>query len=127
MGYYQKGEGFIAVYDVCNRRSFAEVVEMREEVLRERSEEQVPMVLMGNKCDLELERRVSTHEGQSTADSWFGVGHVCSIPFFESSAKDRINITEAFHEIVRQIVKANKDGAPAAGPASGDVSVASGD
>eukprot|EP01062_Namystynia_karyoxenos_P083505 TRINITY_DN9608_c1_g1_i1.p2 TRINITY_DN9608_c1_g1~~TRINITY_DN9608_c1_g1_i1.p2 ORF type:complete len:258 (+),score=120.35 TRINITY_DN9608_c1_g1_i1:80-775(+) len=112
--YYQKGEGFIAVYSICDRKSFEEVQQMRDAVLRERSEDRVPMVLMANKCDLEPERKVLPKEGIALASNWFGDG--VPIPFFESSAKDRINITEAFHEIVRQVKGTGTT--PAAAPAA---------
>lgn len=65
------------------------------------------MVLCGNKCDLEADRQVTTGEGQELAKS-FGC------PFFESSAKTRINVEESFYELVREIRKElqgeNKDG-----------------
>lgn len=48
---------------------------------------QVPMVMVGNKCDLEEERVVSREQGQSQAKS-FG----CS--FLEASAKNKINVNE---------------------------------
>ena len=56
------------------------------------------MVLVGNKCDLESERQVTTGEGQDLAKS-FGC------PFFESSAKTRINVEESFFALVREIRK----------------------
>ena len=56
------------------------------------------MVLVGNKCDLETARTVTTTEGQELAKS-FGC------PFFESSAKERINVEESFYQAVREIRK----------------------
>ncbi len=53
---------------------------------------QVPIVLVGNKCDIP-EREVTKEQGQSLAES-FGV------PYFESSAKERLNVDESFHELV---------------------------
>lgn len=53
---------------------------------------QVPIVLVGNKCDIP-EREVTREQGQALADS-FGV------PYFESSAKERLNVEESFHELV---------------------------
>jgi hypothetical protein len=52
----------------------------------------VPIVLVGNKCDIP-EREVTTAQGQELANS-FGV------PYFESSAKERLNVEESFHELV---------------------------
>jgi GTPase KRas protein len=56
------------------------------------------MVLIGNKCDLESDRQVTTQEGQDLAKN-FGC------PFFESSAKTRINVEESFYQLVREIRK----------------------
>ena len=51
--------------------------------------------MCGNKCDLETSRVVSTQEGVEFADS---VGW----PFFETSAKLNINVSEAIHELIRR-------------------------
>lgn len=53
------------------------------------------MVLCGNKCDLESERQVTKAEGENLAKSW-------RIPFFETSAKNRINVEEAIQELCRR-------------------------
>lgn len=46
---------------------------------------QIPMVLVGNKCDLENKREVQTQQGKDLAKDW-------NIPFIESSAKKDIRI-----------------------------------
>ena len=63
------------------------------------------MVLVGNKCDLEEERQVTSVEGQDLAKS-FGC------PIYETSAKARINVEEAFYELVREIRKDNNRKTP---------------
>lgn len=52
-------------------------------------------VICGNKCDLESSREVTTQEGSEFAGS---IGW----PFFETSAKMNVNVTEAMHELVRR-------------------------
>ena len=49
---------------------------------------------LGNKSDLNGERTVSTEEGMELAKSLGAI-------YFETSAKDRINIEESFFELVR--------------------------
>lgn len=94
--YMRGGEGFILVYTVTERRSFEEVQRFKEMIDRVRNYEQVPMVVVGNKRDLEHKRQVSTREGEAMAKD-FGC------PFFETSAALRQNVDESFHEIVRCI------------------------
>ena len=55
--------------------------------------------LVGNKCDLEQERQITMSEGQELAKS-FGC------PIFEASAKTRVNVEDAFYQVVREIRKA---------------------
>jgi GTPase KRas protein len=60
------------------------------------------MVLVGNKCDLPAEEReVTPEEGREVAQKW-------SVPFFESSAKNHVNIDESFEQLVREIRKYRK-------------------
>ena len=94
--YMRTGQGFLCTYAITSRSSFDEVTSFREQILRVKDEDQVPMVLVGNKCDLEEERQVSTTEGQDLAKS-FGC------PIFETSAKARINVEDAFYQLVREI------------------------
>jgi GTPase KRas protein len=66
-----------------------------------KDEETYPIVIVGNKCDLEKDREVSTVEGRELAKSF-------NAPFAETSAKLRINVEDAFFQLVREIRKWNK-------------------
>ncbi len=90
------GQGFLLVYSITSRSSFEEVSSIREQILHVKDRDSVPLVLVGNKCDLNEERQVATEEGQNLAQS-FGC------PFFETSAKTPINVDLAFHDLVREI------------------------
>ena len=106
--YMRTGQGFICVYAITSRSSFDEISSFREQILRVKDEDKVPMVVAANKCDLESERQVTTAEGQDLAKS-FGC------PFYETSAKARINVEDSFYQLVREIRKYNQ--AKNAGPA----------
>ena len=87
-----------AVYAITSRSSFEELVGFKDQILRVKDADRVPMVVVGNKSDLESERQVSNQEGADLARS-FGA------PFFETSAKTRVNVEESFYQIVREIRK----------------------
>ena len=55
----RKGEGFIICYSITDRRSFEEAVEYKKLIDRVRNRDDIPVVLVGNKSDLEPARKVS--------------------------------------------------------------------
>ncbi|KAF9981375.1 hypothetical protein BGZ65_004016, partial [Modicella reniformis] len=57
----------------------------------------VPIVLVGNKCDLEGDRKVPREKGVNLSHRWGGT------PFYETSARTRINVDEVFYDLVRMI------------------------
>ena len=65
--YMRTGQGFMLVYAITSRSSFDEIASFREQILRVKDKDKVPMTLIGNKCDLETERQVTTSEGQDLA------------------------------------------------------------
>jgi len=100
--YYRSGQGFLITYSIDSRTSFEEVSQIRENLIRLKDTEDVPMILIGNKCDLETSRQVSTNEGASLARNW-------GVPFLETSAKTRKNIEECFYELVRCIPRSGSE------------------
>jgi len=112
--YMRTGEGFLLVYSITSRQSFEEIMTFQQQILRVKDKDYFPIIVVGNKCDLEGERQVSKQEGESLARS-FG----CK--FIETSAKSRINVDNAFYDIVREIRRYNREmssypsGAPAMG------------
>lgn len=94
--YMRTGEGFLLVYLINLRHSLEELHSFYEQILRVKDADQVPVIVVGNKCDLELERQISYEEGLLVANA-FG----CH--FLEASAKQRINVEESFHALVRLV------------------------
>lgn len=92
----RQGQGFLLVYSVTHKETFDEVKLLRDKILRAQDKLKVPIVLAGNKCDLEHERQVLYKDGKKVADEW-------GVPFFETSAKMKINNEACFFEIVREI------------------------
>ncbi|EIE88752.1 Ras-like protein 3 [Rhizopus delemar RA 99-880] len=100
--YMRNGEGFILVYSITSRLSFEEVNTFYQQIRRVKDRDFFPMILVGNKCDLEGDRRVSSQEGKDLAKS-FG----CL--FIETSAKQRIRVDDVFYDVVREIRRMNKE------------------
>ncbi|XP_029348837.1 ras-related protein Rap-2a isoform X2 [Anarhichas minor] len=94
--YIKNGQGFILVYSLVNQQSFQDIKPMRDQIIRVKRYEKVPVILVGNKVDLESEREVSSSEGQALAEEW-------GCPFMETSAKSKTMVDELFAEIVRQM------------------------
>ncbi|KAG8589625.1 hypothetical protein GDO81_006467 [Engystomops pustulosus] len=90
--YMKNGQGFALVYSITAQSTFNDLQDLREQILRVKDTEDVPMILVGNKCDLEDER-----QGQNLARQW----NNCA--FLKSSAKSKINVNEIFYDLVRQI------------------------
>lgn len=97
--YIKSGMGFLLVYSVTDRQSLEELIELREQVLRIKDNSRVPMVLVGNKADLQDERVISVEEGIEMSSKWG------KVPFYETSALLRSNVDEVFVDVVRQIIR----------------------
>ena len=69
---------------------------MRDQRVRVKGTERVPILLVGNKVDLESQREVPTVEGMALAQIW-------GCPCVEASAKHRLNVNEVLAETVREM------------------------
>ncbi|CAO2819493.1 unnamed protein product [Amaranthus hypochondriacus] len=86
--FYRGAAGAILVYDITRRITFDNLSSWLEE-LRETVDENMPIMLVGNKSDLAHDRRVSTEEGEQ-----FAKKH--GLLFMECSAKTAHNVDEAY-------------------------------
>ena len=86
--YMKNGQGFVLVYSITAQSTFNDLQDLREQILRVKDSEEVPMVLVGNKCDLEDERVVGKDQGLNMA-KMFG-----SCSFMETSAKAKIGVND---------------------------------
>ena len=59
----KNGQGFVLVYSITAQSTFNDLQDLREQILRVKDTDDVPMVLVGNKCDLEDERVVGKDQG----------------------------------------------------------------
>ncbi|CCF57851.1 hypothetical protein KAFR_0D02040 [Kazachstania africana CBS 2517] len=92
--YMRNCDGFLLVYSISSMQSYDELLNFYHQILRVKEVEYIPIVVIGNKSDLESERQVSFKEGEQ-------MGCNISGPFFETSAKYGLNIDVAFQSLVR--------------------------
>uniref|UniRef100_A0A3P8VJD2 small monomeric GTPase n=1 Tax=Cynoglossus semilaevis TaxID=244447 RepID=A0A3P8VJD2_CYNSE len=89
--YFRSGEGFLLVFSITEHESFTATSEFREQILRVKEEELIPLLLVGNKSDLEERRQVSADEATSKANEW-------GVQYVETSAKTRANVDKGLRQ-----------------------------
>lgn len=94
--YMRTGEGFLLVYSVTSRTSFEELMTYYQQIQRVKDADYIPVVVVGNKSDLEDERQVSYEDGSYLAKQM-------NAPFLETSAKQAIHVEDAFYTLVRLV------------------------
>ena len=94
--YIQNGQGFLIVYSIANYHSLRDASGLKDTILNIKHLDEVPIVLAGNKKDLEDQREASPQDGKDLAKTW-------GCPFFETSAKQEVGIQEIFTALVREM------------------------
>ena len=103
----QLGEGFLLVFAVNDKESFESIKGKHDRIFKGKQGVKCPILLVGNKKDLEKERQVTYAEAKEQADSW-------EIEYMETSAKTNSNCKEALEKLVKEVVriKSNGSGCP---------------
>ena len=97
----KKAHGIIIMYDITNKSSFNSIPDIIKNIKEEKGND-FPMILIGNKKDLEQDREIKKEEGEDLASK-------NGIEYFEISNKEGINIQEAGFAIVNKILEKRKD------------------
>ena len=92
------GEGFLLVFAINDKESFNLIKSKHDRILRGKHGVKCPILLVGNKQDLENERQVNYSEAKEMADKW-------GIEYIETSAKTNFNCKEAFEMLAQKIVQ----------------------
>jgi len=95
----RSADGFLCLYSITDKKSFLELEEFVTQILRVKDVDYFPMILVGNKADLESERMVSRQEALTFGKDKMQLNEEHQI--IETSAKTRKNIDVAFAELVR--------------------------
>jgi Ras-related protein Rap-1B len=109
------GQGFLLVFSITSQSSLSELGELREQIIRIKDDDNVPIVIVGNKSDLEEDRVVSRQKAFGVSQSWGNA------PYYETSARrrgklsqfqtgggtnmDEANVDEVFIDLCRQIIR----------------------
>ena len=91
--YYKRAECCLLVYDITNRQSFEECQKFYKNEIKNYCNEDIKVILIGNKTDLEEQRVVSKKEGADFAEK---NGYY----FRETSCMTLINVSDAFETII---------------------------
>ncbi|KAL3473929.1 ras family-domain-containing protein [Aspergillus californicus] len=102
--YMKQGQGFLLVFSITSNSSLNELSELREQIIRIKDDENVPIVIVGNKSDLEEDRAVPRARAFALSQSWGNA------PYYETSARRRANVNEVFVDLCRQIIRKDSQG-----------------
>ena len=102
--YMKQGQGFLLVFSITSMSSLNELSELREQIIRIKDDEKVPLVIVGNKSDLEDDRAVPRAKAFGLSQSWGNA------PYYETSARRRANVNEVFVDLCRQIIRKDLQG-----------------
>jgi len=91
--------GYVLVFSITQPETLENCKVIRDKILDFTGTDWVPIVIVGNKCDLHMQRKVSLEIGQKLAEQWNCV-------FLEASAKHNVNINRIFEEMINEIEKA---------------------
>jgi len=104
--FYRNSECCILVFDLTEQKSFESIETYRKEfldMLNPSEPETFPFILLGNKSDLEIERKVQESEINKYCESKL------NMPYFETSAKDNINVEAAFEKLSELALERNRN------------------
>ena len=93
--YYKGAKGAIFVYDISSKNSFENIDKWLIE-MKKTADENIKIILIGNKCDLIDKREVKEDDGKIKAKD-------LNVPFMETSALNCINVEKAFNFLIEEI------------------------
>ncbi|XP_024242359.1 ras-related protein Rab-26 isoform X2 [Oncorhynchus tshawytscha] len=93
--YYRDAHALLLLYDVTNKASFDNIKAWLTEI-HEYAQQDVVLMLLGNKADATHERVVKREEGEKLAKEF-------AVPFMETSAKSGLNVELAFTAVAREL------------------------
>ncbi|CAG2226473.1 unnamed protein product [Mytilus edulis] len=93
--YYRDANALLLLYDVTNKASFDNIRAWLGEI-NEYAQEDVVIMLLGNKADMAGERMIRTEDGEKLAKEY-------NVAFMETSAKTGMNVDLAFMAVAKDL------------------------
>ena len=100
--FIEKCDGVLLVYAVNSKESFNDISKWINKIRELQHNKDFPIILIGNKIDLENERVINKEQGDKVAKDY-------KFDFYETSAKTGKNVKEAFQHLINLIVKYKED------------------
>ena len=106
--FYRQAQGVVVAFDVTNEESFRNVCKWMESI-EEHADSSICKIMVGNKIDLEGERRISEKEARD-----FAAGY--KMKYYDASAKLNKGVQEVFEELMTQVYHKKMGGEEEARP-----------
>lgn len=98
--YMREARAFLLVFGLNSTSSFDELASLREQIVQTKcNDPRIPIVLVGNKADLESDRTSLNSNASATSEAWG------KVPYYETIAKSGQNVMEIFVDICRQVLR----------------------
>ncbi|KAH0788524.1 small GTP-binding protein [Histomonas meleagridis] len=99
--YISPSQGFLFVFSITEEKSFSELPGLYKEVTDAKETTSVPCVVAGNKADLRDDTSIPSQKGEQMAQKFH-------TKYFETSAKEGLNVNETFIFLIKQCLTTNK-------------------
>ena len=96
--YYKRADGILLVYDITNEKSFENIKGYYFEQIKEKCKKNIKIIVLGNKTDLEEDRKVNPKEGANFAAK---NGYM----FLETSCLKNRNVADSFETLIELIYR----------------------
>ncbi|ORZ23628.1 small GTPase superfamily [Absidia repens] len=107
VAFYRGADCCVLVYDVNNNKSYESLGQWHDEFLVQaspRDPDNFPFVVLGNKVDVDESKRMVSQKRAMSFCQAKG-----NIPYFETSAKEAINVEQAFQTIAKNALQQETD------------------
>ena len=100
----KRANGILLMYDITKKQSYNRITEWMKSIM-EYKDKDFPIIIVGNKSDLEEEREVTEEEGKQLLNMY----NDYNLDFKETSVKNNKNVEEAALALINKIIDKQKE------------------